>query len=194
MNHNILLSKLSKFNFSANALTWIESYLSSRKQCTRISNTCSSFTDCTIGVPQGSILGPIFFSLYINDLPLTLDPEVNIQMYADDTVIYTHTKTREQASSKLTAVVSKVSDWLTHCCLTTHVNKTVGLYFSIKNNTQQPEILVKGEVRNVVDHFKYLSLITDSNLNFKKHIKQVSRCVRANFISFRHRLSDECMN
>lgn len=88
-------------------------------------------------------------------------------MYADDTVIYTHAKTREQAASKLTVVLNNVSDWLTHCCLTFNVSKTVGMHFSVKrNNTHQPDILVKGEVINIVEHFKYLGIIIDSNLNF----------------------------
>ncbi len=56
VNHNFLLSKLSRFNFSTNTLTWMESYLSLRKQCTRINDACSPFLDCDIGVPQGSFL------------------------------------------------------------------------------------------------------------------------------------------
>lgn len=113
VNHNVLLSKLSRFNFSTNTLTWMESYLNLRKQCTRINDACSPFLDCNIGVPQGSILGPILFSLYINDLP-TVCPEVQVQMYADDTVVYTYAKTKEQAAIKLTAALNKVSDWLRH--------------------------------------------------------------------------------
>ena len=108
-------------------------------------------------------------------------------MYADDTVIYTHAKNREQAASKLTAVLNKVSDWLTSSCLTLNVSKTVGMYFSNKRNAQQqPDIFVNGEVITIVDNFKYLGVIIDSNLNFKKHIKKISRNVRVSLINFRH--------
>ncbi len=146
----------------------MESYLSLRKQCIRINDACSSFLDCNIGVPQGSVLGPILFSLYINinDLPTTVCPEVQVQMYADDTVVYTYAKIKEQAAIKLTAALNKVSDVI----LTLNVSKTVGMCFSIKKVDEHcPDILVKGEVINIVYHFKYLGMIMDSKLHFKKH-------------------------
>lgn len=102
VNHNVLLSKLSKFNLSVNTMIWMESYLNNRKQCTRVGDKCSSFANCISGVPQGSILGPLLFCIYINDLPQTC-PDVNIQMYADDTVIFTHARSKEHAAAKLTA-------------------------------------------------------------------------------------------
>lgn len=119
------------------------------------------------------------FSLYIKDLP-TVCPEVQVQMYADDTVVYTHAKTKEHAAKKLTAALKEVSDWLYRSCLTLNVSKTVGMFFSIKKNEEHcSDILVNGEVINIVDHFKYLGIIIDSNLNFKKHIKKVSKSARA---------------
>ncbi len=108
-------------------------------------------------------------------------------MYADDTVVYTYAKTKEQAAIKLTAALNKVSDWLCHSCLSLNMSKTVGMYFSIKKADERcPDILVKGEVINIVEHFKYLGMIMDSNLNFKKHIKKVSKSTRASLMIFRN--------
>ncbi len=82
--------------------------------------------------------------------------------------------------------LSKGSNWLTYGCFTLNVSKTVGVYSSIKKNkTHQPDILVEAEVINIVNQFKYLGIITDCNLNFKKHKKQAFRSVRANLINFR---------
>ena len=69
-------------------------HLTDRKQSTRNNNTQSTYLNCKIGVPQGSILGPLLFSLYINDLS-TVCPSVHLQMYADDTVLYVHTKNKQ---------------------------------------------------------------------------------------------------
>lgn len=146
VNHNVLLSKLSKFNLSVNTMIWMESYLNNRKQCTRVGDKCSSFANCISGVPQGSILGPLLFCIYINDLPQTC-PDVNIQMYADDTVIFTHARSKEHAAAKLTASMSKVSDWLANSCLTLNLSKTVCMYFTARiNNSVNPDISINGEV------------------------------------------------
>lgn len=129
VNHQVLLSKLTYFNFSEQALRWMNSYLSSRKQCVCVSNTKSPLLDYPVGVPQGSTLGPILFSLYINDLP-NVCQNVNIQMYADDAVIYTYGKNYHEVSSVLTSAMIQIDDWLTRSCLYLNTNKTVCMVFS----------------------------------------------------------------
>lgn len=99
----------------------MESYLNNRKQCTEVGDKCSAYSSCTAGVPQGSILGSVQFSKYINDLPQACT-DVNIQMYADDTVIFTHAKTKEQAAANLIAATCKVSNWFTSSCSTLNIN------------------------------------------------------------------------
>ena len=71
----------------------------------RVNNTLSPFKACTLGVPQGSILGPLLFSIYINDLPSMCD-DVGIIMYADDTVIYTHGKSATEVAKKCKRLLS----------------------------------------------------------------------------------------
>lgn len=126
------MAKLTKFNFSPGAIKWTESYLSNRSQSVRISDHHSPSLPLSTGVPQGSDLGPLLFSLYINALP-SVCSDVSIQMYEDDTVIYTHAKNTTQAAAKLTQSMVHVTEWLNQGCLKLNVNKTVAMFFSRSN-------------------------------------------------------------
>lgn len=116
INHGILLSKLNAFNFSADAIKWVESYVTHRTQLVRVKNYQSSVVSLSAGVPQGSILGPLLFSLYVNDFP-NVCFNSNIQMYADDTVVFVHANSADQAAAQLTNSMSKITEWLKHNCL-----------------------------------------------------------------------------
>ncbi len=102
--------------------------------------------------------------------------------------MYVHSA--EQVRDNQQLAVHKRFEYTTYSSL--NMSKTVGMYFSIKKADERcPDILVKGEVINFVEHFKYLGMIMDSNLNFKKHIKKVSKSTRASlmiFINIRHQL------
>ena len=154
----------------------MESYLTGRKQCTRVGDSTSSFIGCSVGVPQGSILGPLLFSLYVNDLSLVC-PEVDIQMYADDTVILAHGKNKCEVAAKLTEAMAKISDWFSESCLTLNISKTACMYFYNRKNGNQPDIIVIGERIQTVSNFLYLGITVDSQLSLKKHVKQVCNTV-----------------
>ena len=86
--HQRLIMKLESYGIGGAALEWINTFLVNRKQGVMINGTASEWTNVTSGVPQGSVLGPILFVLYINDLPDVVDADSNIYMFADDTKLY----------------------------------------------------------------------------------------------------------
>ncbi len=80
---------------------WFKSYLENIKQCVWVINATSDYLDYNIGVPQGSILGPLLFSMYVNDLPNVCPPDVMCQMYADDVVLYVHAKSQQTGCTEI---------------------------------------------------------------------------------------------
>lgn len=186
VNHEVLIHKLAKYDISTNVQNWIKSYLINRKQCVQINGTLSTSLVSTMGVPQGSILGPLLFCLYINDLP-SVCKGINIVMYADDTVLYTHGRSATDVAKKLSSVMSKVSHWLHDSCLTLNVEKTVTMFFTNRFILKTyPEILVNGQLIKHVDKFKYLGVILDSTLSFKGHVKKLCNKLKFNLVNFRY--------
>ena len=155
VNHQVLIHKMSYFNFSPCAIDWMSSYLSDRVQCVRVSGETSPPLRNELGVPQGSILGPVLFSLYINDLP-SVCTGCEVQMYADDTVIYVHAKTKAQAAAQLSCAMVHVHQWLADS--QPNVKKTACMLFGKSNTVShcEPKVYVSGEVIQTVTHFKYL--------------------------------------
>ncbi len=111
VNHNISMSKITKYNISKQSLLWFDSYLISREQSVVINNVKSVPHNIDIGIPQETILGPILFSIYINDLS-EVCPDASLQMYADDTVIYVSGKNCVEIEEKVIKNLEKVSAWL----------------------------------------------------------------------------------
>ena len=102
VDHDLLLHKLRIYKFSETSLSWFKSYLDNRTQQVVINNSSSSSGDVVCGVSQGSILGPLLFLLFINDLPLSLkNSSVSVDLYADDTTFYFILYSETQCISKL---------------------------------------------------------------------------------------------
>ena len=134
VEHKVLLTKISKFNFCNGAMKWVELYLTNRSQSVPINNHRSKSLQLPTGVPQGSILGPLLFSIYINDLP-SVCPEVETIMYADDTVFFGHGRSKADFVHKLTRSMAQITTWLRECCLQSNFSKTVSMFFCKTNKT-----------------------------------------------------------
>ena len=108
VNRQILLDKLYNYGIRGSAINLIKSYLGNRLQKVKLNNVNSQFLSVNMGVPQGTILGPLLFLLYINDLLLEI-PEDNIVSYADDTAVITSAKTWNEIETKMIETLNKIS-------------------------------------------------------------------------------------
>ena len=113
LDHDILLQKLKIYGLTDRSLTWMSSYLAHRRHRVTCNRTTSRETTVSYGVPQGSILGPSLFIIYVNDLLYTLQdyPAANIEMYADDTVLYTPDLCPENACRVNEEILNSLYNW-----------------------------------------------------------------------------------
>ena len=133
VNYNILYTKMKYFLLKKSAITILESYLTNRKQTVQIKDKVSSMLDISCGVPQGSVLGPLLFLMYINDLEMYLI-DVNISQYADDTVISYSDPSQQKINSVLCTNLKILAEWCEMNKLTINVDKTKSMYFGSRNN------------------------------------------------------------
>ena len=133
INYDILLDKLSYYGISGRALKLLKSYLLDRKQYVVYNNCNSNLVDVTTGVPQGSILGPLLFSIFINDL-IHVTEKLKFIMYADDTTIYFNLDDFDTATIErdINSELEKINVWLKLNKLSLNVKKTKSVIFNRK--------------------------------------------------------------
>uniref|UniRef100_A0A8C7WUV5 Reverse transcriptase domain-containing protein n=1 Tax=Oryzias sinensis TaxID=183150 RepID=A0A8C7WUV5_9TELE len=176
VDHYLLLDKLHSIGLDRSSLLWFNSYLHHRQQCVLFNGSYSNFLSVDKGVPQGSSLGPLLFSIFINDLP-TKCIYTNIQLYADDTVIYTSKSNIVDIQHSIQHDFNSVQLWLQSNKLLLNKSKS---YFMLFQKRLRP--VAASEINltyldmspiSAAEKFKYLGLWLDSSLSFSAHIQSI---------------------
>ena len=168
INHDILINKMKLLGFSENTTKWYKSYLSNRKFKVNINNAFSEPGDLLCGVPQGSILGPLLFLLYINDMPQAV--ECNLLLYADDTCLIFQHKDISEIERILNKNFSSLCDWFVDNKLSIHFgeDKTKSILFSSKHMIKKSKplnIIYKNIKIKQYSKVTYLGCILDETLS-----------------------------
>ena len=180
VNHELMLKKLkTQYNFDDKAVKWFKNYLSDRHQYTKINGEMSGVQKISCGVPQGSILGPTLFTLYVNDVEKVFTNS-SVYLYADDTVVLSFHEDPNTLIEKLNADMIYYHHWLLYNRLTVNTKKSNFILFkgygqSINCKLKKVK-LGKDEITRT-QCYKYLGLVLDERLTFEPHVKKVSRDV-----------------
>ena len=170
IDHSILLRKLSHYGIRGVALDWFRSYLSGRKQFVNFKGINSNILEVNCGVPQGSVLGPLLFIIYTNDLPNTIKYSKCI-LFADDTTMFYSTKHPDELYKNISQDLHALSDWFKANKLSLNVNKTSYIIFkSPKVHTNPQTLKIGTEIIEQTNTAKFLGIMIDDKLNWHKHI------------------------
>ena len=176
VNHEILLMKLEHYGIRGNMLNWFRSYLTGRQQCVCVNGTSSSYLDINCGVPQGSVLGPLLFLLYINDLP-NISKILDFFLFADDTNIFYKSKSLLKLQIKLNKELRKLYLWLNINRLSLNIDKTNFIIFHPYNKPihQHITLLINKKAIKETNFIKYLGVLVDSTLSWNYLINNISK-------------------
>ena len=141
-NREILLNKLEHYGIRGTMLKWFQSYLSHRKQYVSVNGQSSELLAITCGVPQGSVLGPLLFLIYINDLP-NISKVLNFYLFADDTNIYSESDSLQDLEKVINKELNKLNLWLNVNRLSLNIDKTNYIIFHPYNKPTKKRITIK---------------------------------------------------
>ena len=179
INHEILLKKIVAFGVTDKIKLWITNYLKNRQQKCTVNGRTSSELLIRCGVPQGSILGPLLFLMYINDIDDGLIHS-KVQLYADDTVIYASHEDEGVAHLWVSEDLKVLSNWCNKNQLTVNKEKTKMMLFGTRNMLKKGEkadTYMTGSKLKYVTFFNYLGIRLDNTLNFELHASECLRMV-----------------
>ena len=172
VSHYILLQKLAHYGFRGQCHEYLKSYYQNRKQYVFLNGVCSDLREVTCGVPQGSILGPLCFSIFINDLPLAVEAET--VLFADDAAFILTSPTLDGLYTKIRKLFSDIEKYLKSNMLVPNSRKSKLMFFSSRPSHNLPDFLFSGEAIEWVPEFKYLGLTLTNTLSYAKHISNIT--------------------
>ena len=184
INHDILLKKLEMYGFQDVELTWFKSYLYNRQQLVSFQQETSEHLDIKNGVPQGSVLGPILFLLFINDISnFTLEGCV-LNMFADDVIIYASADNVELLKHKLETCMNSITRWYSNNCLSINKKKSNVMIIGSKFQLQYLQLdnfsmSLDSDKLELVERAKYLGLYVKNDLSWDEHI--LKTCQNMNY-------------
>ena len=175
LDHELLLMKFSDFGLNKSSVNWFKAYLAKRTQSVNINGVQSDTEPILYGVPQGSVLGPLLFIMYINDLP-TVTKYCKVHLYADDTLLFFESSSVQTIEAALSEDLGHVVGWLNQNYLMLNHSKTkvmlMGTHQKL-SSVQSFTVNVNANDLERVYKFKYLGVILDPCLTWNEHIEHI---------------------
>ena len=179
VDHDILMAKLEFYGIRGIGLKWFQDYLSNRSQYVTYNNCKSTSNVCKCGVPQGSILGPLLFLIYINDLASNVRHCLPV-LYADDTNLFFTGKSLTELTETINDELKHIDIWLQVNKLSLNVSKTQYMIFTYNKKVNDIPICITDNPINRVYSSKFLGVIVDCKLSWRDHVchisKKISKC------------------
>ena len=186
VNHKILIGKLEHYGIRGKALELFKSYLDERKQYVQINNCKSDTRSISCGVPQGSVLGPLLFLIFINDLPNCCD-FVFFRIFADDTNVFFHVKSADELREIGKIIMTALNSWFSANKMTLNTDKSTFTIFKSSRKiipNLPEEIKFLGHEIKRTPYIKFLGITLDENLSWNHHIEDVCRKLKSFFHIF----------
>ena len=179
VDHEILLDKLKNYGFRGLSNDWLRSYLTGRRQFVQVASESSSKAEVKHGVPQGSVLGPLLFLIYINDLPKSLRYGLPF-IFADDTALIYVERNPKALQKRINIDMKLLLRWLKANKISLNVDKTEIIIFKHKLKKITFDFKVKLDGKRLVfkDCVNYLGVLIDSQLNWSHHQEKVAKSLR----------------
>ena len=177
VNHLSLIKKMKHYGVNNGTVKWVESFLAGRTQQVMLNGTLSKPAPVLSGVPQGTVLGPLLFLIYINDLPLYVSPGTEVRLFADDSAVYRKIKSPEDHMI-LQRDIASLEAWEAEWSMNFHPEKCQLLRVTKKHIISKFDYTIHGVRMENVKCAKYLGVTISNDLSWTPHITEI--CKKAN--------------